>query len=108
MNQAMFNNIITLDSLKEHLNINKCYFEDDAYLSTLLDAACLAVAEHARIKIDDGNEYFTHPIIIQAIKILAATWYKNRESNIVGLSVTELPLTFGYLIKLIRSYKKTY
>jgi hypothetical protein len=90
------------------LNIDKCYFEDDAYLVTLLEAACFAVEKHARIKIDQGNEFCTHPLTIQAVKILVATWYKNRESNVTGLSVTELPHTFEYLIKLIRSYKTTY
>lgn len=100
------NNLISLDELKEHLNIDKCYMEDDAYLVTLMQTAELAVEEHARIKIRGGN--YNRPLAVQAVKFLVGTWYRNREGSVTGLSVAELPFTFNYLVKLIRSNKKTY
>lgn len=100
------NNLMSLDELKEHLNIDKCYFDDDAYLVTLMQTAELAVEKHARIRIKDGC--FDRPLAVQAVKLLAATWYKNRENSVTGTIVAELPYTFEYLIKLIRSNKKTY
>ena len=96
---------IHLIDIKQHLNIEECYTTDDAYILSLLDAAIEAVCRHARIKQGD-LEY--NPLAIHAIKILIATWYKNREANVVGLSVSPLPHSFDYLIGLFRSYKRTY
>lgn len=99
-------NLISLDEIKEHLNIDKCYFDDDAYLVGLIGAAGLAVEKHARINLSGGC--YNHPLVIHAVKLLVGTWYRNREASVTGLSTSELPYTFEYLIKLIRSYKKTY
>jgi uncharacterized phage protein (predicted DNA packaging) len=98
-------NIIALDELKEHLNIDRCYIEDDAYIISLLDAAVDAAEIHLRKKLRD-TEYI-RPSILQGVKFLVAHWYRNRE-NVSTISTSEIPYTFEYLMNLNRSYKNTY
>ena len=99
------NNLIALDELKQHLNIDACYIDDDQYLVTLLYAAVDAAEIHLRRKLGDCENI--NPSILQGIKFLVAHWYRNRE-NVSGIAANDIPYTFRYLMDLNRSYKKTY
>ena len=98
-------NLIALDDLKKHLNIDINYIDDDSYLVSLLDAAVDAADIHLRRKLM-GCDNVT-PSILQGIKFLIAHWYRNRE-NVSIVSANDIPYTFKYLMDLNRSYKRTY
>ena len=99
----MTNNIIALDELKQHLNIDMCFLDDDSYIISLLFAATDAAEKHLRRQLRDHE----NPSILQGIKFLIAHWYRNRE-NVSNINVQEIPFTFKYLMDLNRSYKYTY
>jgi len=100
----MKKNILALDEIKKHLNIDECYLDDDSYIISLLYAAQDAAEIHLRRKLKDNNE---RPSILQGIKFLIGHWYRTRE-NVSNITVNEIPYTFKYLMDLNRSYKKTY
>jgi uncharacterized phage protein (predicted DNA packaging) len=99
----MRNNLIALDEMKQHLNIDKCYDVDDQYIINLLYAAVDATEKHLRRKLMEVES----PSILQGIKFLVAHWYINRE-NVSTFGANDIPFTFKYLMDLNRSYKKTY
>jgi len=99
----MYDNIIALDDLKQHLNIDKCYLDDDSYIISLLYAAVDATQLHLRRKLMDNER----PSVLQGIKFLVGHWYRNRE-NVSTLSANNIPFTYRYLMDLNRSYKCTY
>ena len=88
-----------LDKIKQHLNIEKEYVEDDQLLYDLHQASedvvqhdlnrCLTDCEPEQIKL--------------ACLFLVATWYANRE--IIGLKSQELPKSYDYLINSFRQYQ---
>ena len=44
------------------------------------------------------------PVVDQAILMLAAHWYENREASVIGVSAQSLPLWFDDLIANHRNY----
>ena len=100
----MTDNTIALDELKQHLNIDRCYLEDDSYIISLLFAAQDAAEKHLRRQMDGDN---IPPSILQGIKFLVAHWYRNRE-NVSNINANNIPHTFKYLMDLNRSYSNTY
>ena len=99
----MTDNIIALDELKDHLQIDRCYLDDDSYIISLLFAAVDATEIHLRRKLGDSER----PSILQGIKFLVAHWYRTRE-NVSNINVHDIPCTFKYLMDLNRSYADTY
>ena len=102
---------VNLQQLKKHLNIDSSFHEDDEYLCDLEQAAELAVERHIddkleNIKIASGRT--TLPSILQqAVLILTANFYANRES-IAYTSLTEIPYNLTYLLDLYKNYSKRY
>lgn len=70
---------ITLDEIKQHLNIERDYHGEDSYLQSLIDAAKQVVQLHICDSIDGMSDGEKTPLI-HAIKLLVGTWYMNRES----------------------------
>lgn len=96
---------ITLDRVKEHLNIESCFNEQDSYLLGLLSSAQSAVERDLDTKL---SEYLLvggvlNPICQHAILTLIANWYENRNLNTYG-NVKEVPKTYNYLLGLLRNY----
>lgn len=69
---------ITIDELKQHLNIEKEWNGDNQYLQSLLDAAKVVVQKHICDSIDGKSE--GQLPLAHAVKLLVGTWYMNRES----------------------------
>ena len=70
---------ITIDELKQNLNIEKNWNGDNQYLQSLLDAAKVVVEKHICDSIDGITSEEQLPLA-HAIKLLVGTWYMNRES----------------------------
>lgn len=69
---------ITLDEIKQHLNIERDYHSEDSYLQSLIDAAQVVVQKHICDSIDGKSE--GQLPLAHAVKLLVGTWYMNRES----------------------------
>lgn len=97
---------LTLKLIKQHLNMNQDYSEEDDYLEML--GGC--VEEVVEMCIDDSLEAISEknggklPLpLIQACLLVLGTYYSNRES-IAYNNTIEVPMTFTYLLNLYRNY----
>ncbi|SNX75275.1 gp6-like head-tail connector protein [Cereibacter ovatus] len=85
--------IVDLGQLKAHLNITDLLGdEDDALLSDKLDAAQGHIERPVGYKIDSrfggADQEPVPPSLAQAVLMLAAWWYDQRESAVVGSGAT--------------------
>lgn len=96
---------ITLERLKEHLNIESCFNEQDTYLLGLLRSAQSAVERDLDTRLSEyllvGGEL--DPTCQQAILVLVSNWYENRSLSTYG-NAREVPKSYTYLIGLLRNY----
>lgn len=97
---------LTLKLIKQHLNMNQDYSEEDDYLEMLGGCVEEVVEKH----IDDSLEAISEknggklPLpLIQACLLLLGTYYSNRE-NIAYNNTIEVPMTFTYLLNLYKNY----
>lgn len=94
-----------LDIVKNHLNLENDYHDDDEYILGLIQAAREAVEVHCNndfdtIAADNGGE-LPAPLL-QAQLLMIENLYQNR--GIVGLKTVTLPRNYDYLIDLYRNY----
>lgn len=95
---------ILLEEAKKHLNIDKSFHDDDAYITSLIEVAEDAVAKHADIKLSDTLQHGFLPASLRhAILLLVGTYYANRE-NIAFAANSEIPYTVSHLINLNKKY----
>jgi hypothetical protein len=108
---------VEIEDLKRQLNIDLDYTDDDVYLEFLCDAAENTVCQYLNIEPCDlihncdandcelGEQKYHNRVepIFQAILMLAADMYNNRESNITGVSISKNP-TFELLLALYKQY----
>lgn len=82
---------LDVDALKTHLNGVPA--EDEAMLDGLLGAATGHVQRVLGFDLDDEGELpdGTPPELEQAVLMLAAHWYENREATLVGVSAQSVP-----------------
>lgn len=102
---------VNLQQLKKHLNIDSSFHDDDEYLVDLEQVAEHCVERHIDDKLSDiiiaSGRTTIPPTLIQAILILAANFYSNRES-IAFSSHTELPYSLTYLLDSYKNYSKKF
>lgn len=91
---------ITLDEIKEHLNIEKYWHGEDQYLQSLLAAAKVVVQKHICDDIDGVKEGEQIPLL-HAIKLLVGTWYMNRESL---SNLQKGNHSYEYILSLYKNY----
>lgn len=82
--------MVTLESLKAHLNITTDI--DDVLIGDKLEAATAWVSAYTAIPTDAPS--FPAPVL-EAVRQLAAHLYANREASLVGVTAQSLP--FGML-----------
>lgn len=90
---------ITLDEIKQHLNLEKDWHGEDTYLQSLIDAAKVVVQKHICDDIDgmsEGQKPLAH-----AIKLLVGTWYMNRESL---SNLQKGNHSYEYILSLYKNY----
>ena len=90
---------ITLDELKQHLNIEKEWNGDNQYLQSLLDAAKVVVQKHICDSIDGKSE--GQLPLAHAVKLLVGTWYMNRESL---SNLNKANHSYEYILSLYKNY----
>lgn len=101
--------IIDLQLLKKHLNIEEEFTEDDTYLEMLSDSAVGFVEKYLEDSLEliaDDNGGELPPSLKLAIFILVADWYAYRES-VTNLSVNKLPNSLIFILNQFRCYDKT-
>lgn len=91
---------ITIDELKEHLNIEKDWKGEDSYLQSLLDAAKVVVQKHICDNIDGIKSEEQTPLA-HAVKLLVGTWYMNRESL---SNLQKGNHSYEYILSLYKNY----
>lgn len=89
--------------LRDHLNGVP---DADAVLTRLLAAATAHLERMLGFKIDDAEEFPGGPPadVEQAVLMLAAHFYENREASLVGVSAQVLPLGVSEIIAEYRNY----
>ena len=98
--------ILTLERVKQHLNLEPDFTEDDQYLLGLIDMAEKAVRVHVNEDLKDiakRNGGFPTPLL-PALLLMVGQMYMNRA--LIGTTIEELPLNYKYLIDLFRNYNK--
>lgn len=94
-----------IDTVKNHLNLEQTFTEDDEYILGLIQAAKEAVERHVNCDLtvlaeSNGGELPTP--LLQAQLLMVENLYQNR--GIVGQKVVSLPRNYDYLIDLYRNY----
>lgn len=95
---------VTLEIAKKHLNIDKSFTDDDAYILSLIKVAEDAVAKNCNKALKEmvvGGEL--PPSIIHSILLLVGNLYNNREATAYS-TISEVPYGFKYLVNLNRKF----
>lgn len=97
---------VSLALCKQHLNIEANYTAEDTYLTHLIEVAEKTVEKHIDFKLVDYSEDgLTIPAPLkQAILLFIGDLYMSREGNAYGVSVTEIPFSYDYLLSLYKDY----
>lgn len=99
---------LDVDALREHLNMTADDPDaiDLAVLPRVLDAAKAHTARQLGFALDDIVEYpdGTPADLEQAVLMLAAHWYENREASIAGVAMMPVPIGYDDIIRDHRSY----
>lgn len=90
-------------ALNEHLNGVP---DSDEALTRLLDAATARIEASLGFALDDAEEFpgGTPADVEQAVLMLAAHFYENREATLVGVSAQVLPLGVEDIVRDHRRY----
>lgn len=100
---------ITLAEMKEHLNITADFGSaDDALINGKIAAAQNHIERLLGFAIEETyggtNQQPIPPALKQAVQILAAHWYENREGTLVGVTAQELPFGVWDIVREYREY----
>jgi len=95
---------LTTDDLYAHLN--GVVDSDEAMLSRLLAAAVAHVERQLGFKLTDTEQFpeGSPADVEQAILMLAAHWYENREQTITGTIIANVPFGVDEILREHRSY----
>lgn len=96
--------IVSIDQIKEHLNIESDFTDDDVYLTGLTEVAEESIIEY--LNLPTGYTGYTSsadtPLgVQQAIKLFVAHLYINRQMVSFAQGV-EIPYTFTFLLSRYR------
>lgn len=104
---------VSLELVKQHLNIESSYTGDDSYLNFLIPVAEGVVEKHICTNLydlckDDGSGNLTLPLPLQsAILLYIGDLYNSREGNAYGVSVSTVPFSYDYILSLYKNYADT-
>lgn len=95
---------IDTDTLKLHLNITDD--ADDTVITQYLNAAQTHLERQLGFALDDADEFpdGTPADVDQAVLMLAAHWYENREATLVGVTAQSLPMGVADIVGNYRTY----
>lgn len=90
-------------ALRVHLNID--ITDEDEYLTELSSVAQASVEKYLQCELTDyEKDGKLNPMLVHAIKIMAATLYDNREAVAYGVP-RAVPYTLNYLIQPFIKYR---
>lgn len=95
---------VTVGEIKEHLNISASYTEEDAMLTSMIEASEIAVENYLQQPITEficNNKL--NAALKHAIKIMVGNFYANRES-VAYTNPQPVPYTLEFLLKPYRKY----
>lgn len=94
----------TLTDAKRHLNIEPDFTEDDAYITSLLNVAELAVQNYCDDVTFADYTAETAPVtLVQAVYFLVGNYYANRQPVSFAQGI-EIPYTFQFLLNPYKNY----
>lgn len=92
--------ILTVDDLKAHLNITGN--ADDALIAQKIDVAEAWISRWLEITLAEMEEVPAD--LKEAVRLLVAHLYENREATLVGISADELPLGLWDILNQHRAW----
>lgn len=101
---------VALADLKQHLNIDASFIEDDALIKAYAAAAEAAIAADLNVAGIDAlkDEKGDLPEQLRlAIMMLTAHFYASREPVVYGVTTATVPLTLEYLVAPFRCFRNT-
>ena len=95
---------LDIDALKAHCNVTGT--QDDAVLTRMLSASTAHLERILGFAIDDADEFpnGTPADLEEAVLMLAAHWFENREATLVGVSAQALPFGVRDVVGEYRRY----
>ena len=98
--------LIELETIKNHLNIDSSFNDDDNYIMQLEEVAEAIVEKHIDRTLEDiiGEEGEVPKPLLQAMLLFIANLYNNRES-VAYTGTVEVPNTLTYILSLYRNYE---
>ena len=95
--------IVTLADMREHLGFTADDgTADDAMIQRKIAAAVAHVEKAAGISFDDFENDVPEDLR-EAVRMLAAHLYENREASIVGITASTIPFGFDELVRPYRT-----
>ena len=108
MNKAP--HFVTLEELKQHLNIDASHTADDALILAYASAAEGAIARDLDLPglWELSEEYGEVPSSVRlAIMMLTAHFYASREPVVYGVTPAAVPMTLEYLVAPYRRFTRS-
>lgn len=104
--------IVTLETIKAHLNLAGLGDSDDALLTRMVAAAQnhierllgYAIETEYPPSEDEPPVSTVPPALVEAVCLLAAHWYENREATLVGVTAQSLPIGLEDIVREYRNY----
>lgn len=94
---------VTPADMKVHLRLPAGATGEDEYLDVLIVAARRTIEASINRTIADADLTDDDLRVVgQAIRLIAGSWYSNREAVITGTIVSELPIAVTWLLKPLR------
>ena len=96
---------VTLSEIREHLNLDNFFHEDDNFLMELIKVAEDATEKRIGKPLSKciENDGDLTPSIKHTIKLLASSYYSQREATTPS-TITKVPLCFDFLADLNKKY----
>lgn len=105
--------MLDLDLVKNHLNVDKYFSDDDQYIMTLIDVSketILAYIDQPDDILskfyDKSHDEFIATPLQQAQLLLIGHYYANREAVSFGVP-SKLPIGFDFLLQPYKNYNYT-
>lgn len=107
---------VSLNRVKQHLNIESTFTGDDEYLNFLIQVAeetverhiCTNLSDLANEETEGSTTVLVLPSSLQAaILLYIGDLYNSREGNAYGVSVSQVPFSYDYLLSLWKNYGDT-
>jgi hypothetical protein len=98
---------LTLKQIKDQLNIDQNFVDEDDFLNQLGDVAEEVVQLHVNSNLDDiiaDNKGVLPKPLMQAMLLMCGNLYNNREMVSFSTKTLAIPYNFEYLLDFYKNY----